>query len=50
MDFTLLDRQKGAGWDLAAKLLAKRNALNRGRPSAAGALRHRFLASTPFGL
>lgn len=32
-----------AGWDLACKLLCKRNALNRGRLSAVEALRHPFL-------
>lgn len=41
-DFTLLDRNKGAGWDLAQKLLAKRNKYNRGRYSVEQALRHRF--------
>eukprot|EP00887_Chlorella_sp_A99_P007082 scaffold2.g7082.t1 len=43
MDFSLLDRQGGAGWDLACKLLCKKNALNRGRLSVAQALRHPFL-------
>ena len=41
-DFTLLDRNNGAGWDLAQKLLAKRNQYNRGRCSVEQALRHRY--------
>lgn len=41
-DFTLLDRNNGAGWDLAQKLLAKRNEYNRGRLSVEQALRHRY--------
>lgn len=41
-NYTLLDRKGGAGWDLAMKLLCRRNALNRGRLSVSGALRHRF--------
>jgi hypothetical protein len=41
-DFTQLDRKAAAGWDLAMKLLCRRNALNRGRLSASRALRHRF--------
>lgn len=32
-----------SGWDLAVKLLRAKNSLNRGRLSAAGALRHPFL-------
>ncbi len=41
-DFTLLDRNGGAGWDLAKKLVCKRDDLNRGRLSVGGALRHRY--------
>lgn len=36
-----------AGWDLACKLMRRRNALNRGRLSAGQALRHRFLLPLP---
>ena len=43
-DFSLLDRANGAGWDLAKKLLAKRNSLNRGRMSVGEALRHRYFS------
>jgi serine/threonine protein kinase len=43
-DFTQLDRAGGAGWDLAKRLLAKRDALNRGRLSVSGALRHRYFS------
>lgn len=43
MDFTLLDRSGGQGWDLAVKLLRAKNKLNRGRLSCSGALRHPFL-------
>ena len=39
----LLDRRDGAGWDLAKRLIRRRNALYRGRLDAGGALRHRFL-------
>eukprot|EP00878_Enallax_costatus_P022131 GHUV01023469.1.p1 GENE.GHUV01023469.1~~GHUV01023469.1.p1 ORF type:complete len:376 (+),score=66.76 GHUV01023469.1:362-1489(+) len=42
MDFTLLDRANGAGWDLAKRLLAKRDKFNRGRMSISQALRHRY--------
>jgi hypothetical protein len=42
MDFTLLDRAGGSGWDLAVKLLAKRNSWNRGRLGVDQALRHRY--------
>jgi hypothetical protein len=42
MDFTLLERNGGAGWDLAQKLLAKRNDFYRGRIGVKEALRHRF--------
>lgn len=41
-DFSLLDRNNGAGWDLAQKLLAQRNQYNRGRLSVEQALRHRY--------
>lgn len=41
-DYTLLDRRGNAGWDLACKLVCRRDSLNRGRLSAAEALRHRF--------
>jgi hypothetical protein len=43
MDFSLLDRNGGQGWDLACKLLCQKNELNRGRLSASQALRHPFL-------
>jgi serine/threonine protein kinase len=46
-DFSILDRSKGAGWDLACKLMRRRNALNRGRLSAGQALRHRFFLPLP---
>jgi hypothetical protein len=49
MDFTQLERQSRAGWDLAAKLLAKRGSLNRGRLSASQALGHRFFSNPLFG-
>lgn len=42
MDFTLLDRAGGAGWDLAQKLLAKRDKFNRGRLGVGEAMRHRY--------
>ncbi|GAB4813213.1 hypothetical protein N2152v2_000259 [Parachlorella kessleri] len=49
MDFTLLDRGGGAGWDLACKLVCKRGgALFRGRLSASEALRHPFLLLPDF--
>lgn len=41
-DFTQLDRAGGAGWDLAQRLLAKRDRFNRGRISLSSALRHRY--------
>jgi hypothetical protein len=44
MDFTQLDRTNGAGWDLARKLLAPRDGLNRGRLSVAQALGHRYFS------
>lgn len=47
-DFTQLDRQGRAGWDLATKLLSKRNDLNRGRLSVEQALGHRYFASGLF--
>ena len=33
-DFRILDRNGGAGWDLACRLTRRRNAFNRGRLSA----------------
>jgi len=42
MDFTILDKDNGAGWDLACKLLHNRNQNYRGRLSAEEALRHRY--------
>lgn len=41
-DFTQLDRNNEAGWDLAKKLLRPRNNINRGRLSVSQALRHRY--------
>nr|AYL64473.1 chloroplast serine/threonine protein kinase Stl1-B [Chlamydomonas sp. UWO 241] len=42
-DFTLLDRNNGAGFDLARKLICKRSGpFNRGRLSVGGALLHRY--------
>jgi hypothetical protein len=41
-DFALLDRNGGAGWDLACRLVRERDNLNRGRLGAAEALRHRY--------
>nr|AAO63769.1 protein kinase [Chlamydomonas reinhardtii] len=41
-DFSLLDRNKSAGWDLACKLITKRDSANRGRLSVSQALSHRF--------
>ena len=42
-DFSLLDADGGAGWDLARELLAPRSGpLNRGRLSCGAALRHRY--------
>jgi serine/threonine protein kinase len=42
-DFTLLDRNDSAGWDLACRLVRERNNfLNRGRLSAKEAMRHRY--------
>lgn len=41
-DFSLLDRNGGAGWDLACQLVRERGSLNRGRLSAADAMRHRY--------
>ena len=46
-DYSLLDADDGAGWDLACRLLAPRSgALNRGRLSVGGALRHRYFRCT----
>ena len=45
-DFSLLDADGGAGWDLARELLAPRSGpLNRGRLSCGAALRHRYFRS-----
>lgn len=41
-DFTMLDRNNGAGWDLACRLIRNRNWAYRGRMSVDDALRHRF--------
>lgn len=41
-DFTLLDRNNGAGWDLVKRLVCERNGINRGRLSPKQALRHRY--------
>jgi hypothetical protein len=41
-NFALLDRNGGAGWELACKLVCPRDDFNRGRLSAAAALRHRY--------
>ncbi|GAX81560.1 hypothetical protein CEUSTIGMA_g8988.t1 [Chlamydomonas eustigma] len=41
-DLTLLDRNGKAGWDLAKKLLSKRDRFNRGRLSVGEALSHRY--------
>ncbi|KAG2491716.1 hypothetical protein HYH03_009879 [Edaphochlamys debaryana] len=43
-DYTLLDRRDKAGWDLAVRLLAKRDGSNRGRLSVGQALSHRYFA------
>jgi hypothetical protein len=48
MDFAQLDRQNGAGFDLARRLLAKRDGLNRGRLTLGGALRHRYFLLPDF--
>ncbi len=45
MDFTQLDRAGGAGWDLAKRLVAPRDKLNRGRMGVEQALGHRYLSS-----
>ena len=41
-NFDILDRKGSSGWDLARKLICRRNSVNRGRLSAGDALRHRF--------
>ena len=41
-DFTALDVGGGLGWDLACRLLCKRNALQRGRLGCNTALLHPF--------
>jgi len=45
MDFSLLDRSDGAGFDLAAQMVRNRDSYFRGRISAAEALRHRYFRS-----
>lgn len=47
-DFTLLDADAGAGWDLAKKLVRQRKGLLDSRLSASQALRHRFFPLTPW--
>lgn len=42
-DFSILDSYGGAGWDLACKLVCKRDGLRRGRISASQAMLHPFL-------
>ena len=42
-DFSMLDADGGKGWDLACKLVCKRNSLQRGRLSAAAATRHPYV-------
>lgn len=42
INFDLLDMDGGKGWDLATKLVCERTFLNRGRLSAAAALRHPY--------
>jgi serine/threonine protein kinase len=56
-EFAILDADGGAGWELAKAMLQPRHdrassiwpsvGLRSGRPSAAGALRHRFIQDTP---
>ncbi|KAG1681303.1 hypothetical protein FOA52_007349 [Chlamydomonas sp. UWO 241] len=41
-DFTLLDRNDGAAWDLANRLICRRGLFNRGRVSVDEALSHRY--------
>lgn len=41
-DWSLLDRNGGKGWDLAKQLVRPRNILQRGRMSAADAMRHSY--------
>ena len=41
-DWTLLDRNGGRGWDLAKKMVRPRNFFQRGRISAADAMRHSY--------
>lgn len=43
LDFTLLDANNGLGFDLAARLVAPRNRLRRGRLSPAAALLHPYM-------
>lgn len=44
LNFALLDRNNGAGWDLACRLVTKRNEYFRGRMSVEEALGHRFFS------
>lgn len=42
INFDMLDLDGGKGWDLATKLVCERTFFNRGRLSAAAALRHPY--------
>lgn len=42
LDFSVLDRNKQAGWDLVCTLIRSRNQYFRGRLSVEEALNHRF--------
>ena len=42
MNFTLLDRNNKAGWELATKLICRRDKYFRGRLSVSQALVHRY--------
>ncbi|MEW5298340.1 MAG: hypothetical protein WDW36_001477 [Sanguina aurantia] len=44
LDFTLLDRDNQAGWDLAGCLICRRDNFQRGRLSVGAALRHRYFS------
>eukprot|EP00798_Chlamydomonas_sp_ICE-L_P012541 gene12541-15758_t len=41
-DFSILERNNGAGWDLANQLIRRRNLIRKGRISVRRALLHRF--------
>eukprot|EP00891_Asterochloris_glomerata_P009993 jgi/Astpho2/9993/e_gw1.00153.14.1_t len=43
-DFSLLDRNNSAGWDLVTKLICERDKFQRGRLPCSSALKHRFFA------